>query len=534
MRLNRIRDQEEGFTMAVVMISMLIVTLVLFTAVTAVRGDIHLTQRDLDHKQAFEAAQAGIADYQYHLNADTNYWTLCTSAPTPNALNQDGSTTRRKSVPGSSGATYAIELIPATNKSSCNTSDPSGSFIEQSGTATGTFRIRSTGYSGGVKQSVVATFRRSSFLDYVYFTRLETSDPVTYGYTSSTAIAGANSQCSKTTDEGRYNSSIPGSGGDYCDVIVFVSGETINGPLHSNDTLAICGQPTFGRTSADSIEVSAPPQGWFGSGNCGGSNNPNFVGTFTTNSPELTPPATNGQLSTISGAAKYSGSTRIVLNGNNMTVTPVNGSSTTTSIPSSGVVYVANDPNRACTTSYSPYTVKDQLSQNNDLGCGNVFVSGSYTGKLTIAAENDIIINGNLCRGTSCTGSPNGNGLLGLIANNFVRVNHPFSSQSSKGSCGNGSNSGTTVSRIDAAILSIDHSFIVDHYNCGNSLGTLTVNGAISQAYRGPVGIVGSSTPGYSKNYNYDDRLRFVSPPHFLDPVQTAWHVQRETLDDGA
>ena len=36
---------------------------------------------------------------------------------------------------------------------------------------------------------------------------------------------------------------------------------------------------------------------------------------------------------------------------------------------------------------------------------------------------------------------------------------------------------------------------------------------------------------GYIKDYNYDDRLRYQEPPHFLDPVQSAWHVQRETLD---
>ena len=35
--------------------------------------------------------------------------------------------------------------------------------------------------------------------------------------------------------------------------------------------------------------------------------------------------------------------------------------------------------------------------------------------------------------------------------------------------------------RIDAAIMSLLHSFIVDNYDCGE-LGTLTVNGAIVQS----------------------------------------------------
>ena len=49
---------------------------------------------------------------------------------------------------------------------------------------------------------------------------------------------------------------------------MFVTGDDINGPLHTNDALMICGTPTFGRTAADVIEVSAPPVGW--TGECGG------------------------------------------------------------------------------------------------------------------------------------------------------------------------------------------------------------------------------------------------------------------------
>ena len=39
----------------------------------------------------------------------------------------------------------------------------------------GSFRIRSTGFAGKAKVSIVATFKPPSFLDYVYFTQLETS-----------------------------------------------------------------------------------------------------------------------------------------------------------------------------------------------------------------------------------------------------------------------------------------------------------------------------------------------------------------------
>jgi hypothetical protein len=258
---------------------------------------------------------------------------------------------------------------------------------------------------------------------------------------------------------------------------------------------------------------------------------PSFVGTYFTNAPVLTPPKTNVQLSNIAqndGTPPgywYQGQTTIALSGTNATITN-NGTTVTRPLPPDGVIYVANG---ACSASYSPFTATYPASST----CGNVYVHGTYTGQVTIAAENDIIIDGNICR-SSCT-SPSGNGMLGLIANNFVRIYHPFSAETSKGNCNSGSNGSGSLSNphIDAAILAINHSFIVDHYDCGSSLGTLTVNGAISQKFRGAVGTFsgGSVVTGYSKNYNYDDRLRYLEPPHFLDPVQVAWHIQRETLD---
>jgi hypothetical protein len=234
-----------------------------------------------------------------------------------------------------------------------------------------------------------------------------------------------------------------------------------------------------------------------------------------TTAPVLTPPATNGKLKTIAGTSyTYTGQTTIELSGANMRV---NGGSLQP-IPADGVVYVKNG---SCSSSYSPFTATYPSSS----GCGTARVFGTYSGQLTIAAENDVIVWDDITR--------TGNGLLGLVANNFVRVRHPFSDTNDtvRGQCDGGSNqSGSQTNlRIDAALLAIQHSFIVDHYDCGASLGNLTVNGAISQKYRGAVGTTGGT--GYIKDYNYDDRLRYQEPPHFLDPVQSAWHVQRETLD---
>jgi hypothetical protein len=526
----RLARSEEGYTMIAVVGAISLVSLLVAAALAATRSDLGLVRRDLDDKRAYAAAQAGISDYALHLNDDNGYWKLCAGVPgqpgVDQAVNlQDANPLVTRPVRGATGdERYAIQLLHASNTSlNCNPSNPPFyNMVEQSGTNVGTFRIKSTGYSGKAKQSIVATFKKASFLDFVYFTQFETSDPVTYGYQNPSAdLTAANTQCSKFRREGRpRRGSISPS--EICDTIVFVDNDDIDGPLHTNDDLCINGgaTPNFGRSSADMIEVSSPPRGYYsptptsGNGCQGSSVTTPSPGNFTTNAPVLTPPATNADLKTFAGPTyTYTGQTKITLSGTSMTVTKNTGQVVgPISVPSGGVVYVQNDPTTACSTDYSPFNATYPSSSP----CGNVIVHSTpntYSGQLTIAAENDVIIDGSITH--------TGNGLLGLIANNFVRIKHP---------CSSGTNQSGSLSSptIDAAILAIDHSFIVDEYNCGAQLGTLHVNGAIAQKYRGAVGTVGNS--GYVKDYNYDDRLRYQEPPHFFDPVQFAWHVQRETL----
>ncbi len=527
---------EGGFSLAIVLIAGLLATMLVTVSLTAAQGDLNLTRNDLDEKRAYEAALAGINDYQYHLNSDTNYWTLCASPPTPpaNAVNLQGSTTKRLAVPGATGTTpgtYAIELLRASTSpgsANCSTSDPAGTMLEGATSAQpGTFRIKSTGYAGDSTQSIVATMKRRSFLDYIYFTQLETSDPVTYG--DAATIAGAYTQCTKKVgpnmSTGRYAQPIPGSS-QYCDVIHFADNDEINGPFHTNDAICTDNGATFGRTAADRIEISTPASAngspplspYF----CGSS--PNMIGTLVTPAPDLEPPPTNQKLATIAASAyQFSGQTTIELTSSNILVTPRGASGATTmAYPANGVIYVKNSTSGACSSAYSPFTALTKSNTSDD-NCGNVYVRGTYsTQKLTIAAENDIIIESHITNSST--------GILGLIANNFVRVYRPYPSQTSRSSCGDGTGSSATTNiNIDAAILAIQHSFIVDHYNCGSQLGDLNIEGAISQKFRGAVGTSGGT--GYLKDYNYDSRLSYFSPPFFLEPVEASWGVQRQSLD---
>jgi hypothetical protein len=98
-------------------------------------------------------------------------------------------------------------------------------------------------------------------------------------------------------------------------------------------------------------------------------------------------------------------------------------------------------------------------------------------------------------------------------------VYHPVSGSA------NGAGS-ITDPRIDAAILALNHSFYVQNWSTGSPMGTLTVNGVSAQEFRGPVGTftgAGTQASGYGKNYNYDSRLKYLSPPYFLSPTSSAW-----------
>ena len=82
---------------------------------------------------------------------------------------------------------------------------------------------------------------------------------------------------------------------------------------------------------------------------------------------------------------------------------------------------------------------------------------------------------------------------------------------------------------IDAAILSTAHSFIVNNFKCGTHIGFLNVWGSIAQFWRGPVGTGGGGGSGYTKNYNYDDRLQTLQPPDFLAPTSSSLKLSRLT-----
>ena len=492
----------------------LVVTSLLTAAiVTAVIGDTALSRADLDGKRAYAAAQSALQAYMYQANDNSGtsqWWENC-------ANDTLGSAASPVAVPGSNtGAAYSWAPVLANGATTCSTSDPIGTLID---TSTGVLRMKFSGYAGKEQRTIVASLRTLTPLSFLWYTVHETVD---------NSIG--SSQCVNF-----YYSTTPPPSSCY---IYWVSGDHMNGPMYTQDQFLIYpgGTPTFGRGPRDAIASQVKTNGTddiCAFSNCQG--DPNILGTrepdVQDNEQQVPLPTDNLNLQNDAGkhGIVLSGTTTLNLTtvagtpmavGYNCPSSSSNGACTAENInlTTTPIIYATNASSSCISGTYNPTSVS---YPTNNIGqyygpCGDIYVHGSYTTPLTLAAANDVVVTDDITTTTNAAGTLTGPATLGLVATDYVRVMHPCS----------GGNPDTT---IDAAILTLNHSFFVDNYNCGGSnLGQLTVNGAIAQFYRGIVGQVGNS--GYLKNYNYDDRLSVILPPYLFDIQNTSWMVFRESL----
>jgi Tfp pilus assembly protein PilX len=507
---DRLAGDERGFAMVAVIAALTVSSLLVVGAVAAANGDLPIARESQDRKAAYGAAEAGLNYYLFHLNEDPDYWTKCNQVADPNPadltdnspVNVAGANPRTWRTIPDTKSSYTIELLPAPEQAKCIPGNQ-GTMLDPT---TGTFRIRATGKSGDVTRSIVATFRRKGFLDFLYLTNYETLDPDADSSATTTVP-----MCAKPRS---LRSSL-------CTRIVFQEGDQLKGPLHTNDeSILTCGVPIFGRADAnDKVEVTGSvAPGWINLGSGCASGTPTFrtadarlgLGADTVDFP-----TSNNSLETVAAppkGARYTGKTIITLNGsaNTMNVWNANQSpqqQNNVPLPANGVIYVK--AGSGCVLNSYP------TAANYDEGnqCAVAYVSGSYDKSLTIASAGDIIVKPTI--GVDDTGLvrvANSAAVLGLIATRYVRVYHKTSDA-------------VQDVKIDAAILSLQHSFIVDNFSSGAHIGDLRITGAIAQNFRGPVG---QGTAGFTKDYNYDDRLNYRSPPYFLPPLNAAWSVTRK------
>jgi hypothetical protein len=600
--------RDEGSALIMVLGAMTVAVLIATVALNYATQTMGSAVRATAWNAAFAAAEAGVDDYLARLNKDDNYWQITPGDghlhlgdPAWDAKWDCDNAALQRAFTGSHppcgwGAGTDPGWLPV------NGSDDA-SFHYDVGLATtpvnGTITLVSTGRVGTVTRSIQVTLRRGGFGEFLYATTYETKDPADYSdpvtkYT----------QCARYYWAGRDPSK--------CDDITFIGGDKLNGPVHSNDSILMTDGsgttpkgPWFTGTVTTSDPKCKPVNGvprdakyCFRNGNSSGTASPRFDKGIAYRS-EIELPESVGDLRqyvqaptpqppgwTAAGCL-YTGATRIQFKQTTTgpgTMKVWSPGSTGTSlgapgcgnpsgpwpqdnlpVPQNGLIFVQNTPSGTTSPAPGPCAAKSlgtgaggsdlpraddwgQTQAEADCRLGTAYVDGTLKGRVTISAENNVVITGSVLY----QGGENGTDALGLIADNSVQVYHPIS----KGSCTQDSGSWqwnrwtgwTWVSGpciawargtsnltgsvynpvVDAAILTLNHSFEVQQYDVGTNscvagpscLGKLKVFGSIAQKFRGPVG---RGSTGYLKDYNYDSRLRYAPPPYFLDPVRSSW-----------
>ena len=160
------------------------------------------------------------------------------------------------------------------------------------------------------KRSIIATLRRKSFIDFLYFTDFETLDPYAYRPRHPRPDLGGHELRRQVPPAAqRPAARIPTSSRT----------DSVDGPFKTNDSISVCGTPTFGRDANDAIELNGASPGWVSG--CSGSS-PNFKGTVDWPAGALPMPQSNSELEAAADAGYvFDGETKIVFNGTTMSVT---------------------------------------------------------------------------------------------------------------------------------------------------------------------------------------------------------------------
>ncbi len=128
------------------------------------------------------------------------------------------------------------------------------------------------------------------------------------------------------------------------------------------------------------------------------------------------------------------------------------------------------------------------------VGCSS---STSSTGKGTIWLDDNIVYD------TNPITNPDSKDLFGIIAENYVWITE------------NAANKNDI--NIQASVFSEKWGFGAHNYDGRPVSGDINLFGGIQQNYRQPVGTFGTSgiKSGFTKQYRYDWRLQFMSPPFY-------------------
>ncbi|MEO7897347.1 MAG: hypothetical protein ABIR65_08635 [Pseudolysinimonas sp.] len=627
-----LRTRDGGVALPTVFGLALVMLIFLAGAMTVSTRGIIKTNTDEDFTAAMAAAYAGVEEYQSRLANDSNYQKFGNPAA-PFSISSAGTL----SLPTGTNANPAFGIGTAGTWANIPDEPVAGVGVQSPGwfryevsnkdyQDKGILHLRVTGRVGDVTRSIVANLKQDGFIDYLYFTNYEATDPA-YAANSLAGYTNCERWAYPDQDPARLDSE--------CGTIQFGSSDDFKGPVRSNDQLYICGTifrkgvitsstltpiwksacgtaPQFlggppvyqgrigmpptnsemKRETRNDIPADVPRPGCLYTGPTvikfelvGGTTKMRVISPWTrytnitgstsasatnragaTNPIECGIPGTaDGQLGGKDGALiapldrnliyvqgvpalgsadantpTGSGmpSTRFTCTTATSYTVGTNGNVVTVGVPAgwqfAGAAATYKYPKGTGTTTYEsvPYTGRHVAGSYKHYDCraGDVYIEGQMSGQMTVAADNFVYVTGDL------TYKDKAVDVLGLVGNNAVFVYNPVRITGFSGSgtftWPNTSTSrapnawtalGTTLDRkIDAAILSVGHTFQVQNYLYGDR-GNLVIYGALAQKFRGTVGTAAGM--GYTKLYEYDTRFRNIAPPKFLTPTSTTYGV---------
>lgn len=579
--VRRVRTDEEGAALAsVIGLAVVMMLMVAMTMAFSTSGLVK-SRSDQDSNAALAAAYAGVDEYTSRLSNDSTYqkygnpvapFTVRTgSASTvtaPTGLDANpafavGAAGTWAPLAGSGGrATFRYEVDNSLYS------------------AQGTIRIRSTGRVGNETRSVVANVRQKGFLEFLYFTEYELMDPLVTNQACTPSRAPHNSGCVEI----QFGASDVMRGKIHSNDTLRICKSTFEEQVSSSNTpLYVAGctgsiswapgatgpvaaaplpMPSTNASMANETRVDLPRDvprpGCMYTG-------PTTI-TFTDDgkmrvvSPwtRVTQPSLTAGISSQSPAACGA-------------ITALNSAAgALVDVPDQNLIFVQNVPtattdpnyrnpaappaNFSCTgtgatagwTYGSPvafrYPMTNEVIPPSSTSVapaykctnGDVFVKGKVKGAVTVAASNYVYVTGDL------TYADSGVDVLGLVGQNAVWVWNPMKSCSGTYDLLDNRHRTCTVMppadtdrpavrTIQAAILSVGHTFQVQNFDTGAARGTLEILGAIAQTYRGTVAWNDGSgnATGYIKDYDYDERLVTAAPPKFLTPTSTTYGVTK-------
>ena len=145
-------QDERGLALITVVVAATVLMLLATTLVASAYSSSNISRHDQDWNAALAGAEAGIDDYVFRLNENSNYWVYNASNPPPVSRPE-----RRVHVLGRRRRRIGVVAVPLQRRRFlARRRRPHQDHVERPG--------------GDTERTVYATLRRRSFLDFLYFT----------------------------------------------------------------------------------------------------------------------------------------------------------------------------------------------------------------------------------------------------------------------------------------------------------------------------------------------------------------------------